>query len=57
MLKRMLPLVALIVVLAPLQAQEKINADINARIRQEETAHSQILRTLHFLADVYGPRA
>jgi carboxypeptidase Q len=56
MLKRVLPLVALTLVLTPLQAQEKLNADINARIRQEEAAHSQILRTLHFLTDVYGPR-
>jgi len=56
MLKRALPLLAVILVLAPLEAQEKLNADINARIRQEETAHSQILRTLHFLTDVYGPR-
>jgi hypothetical protein len=43
-------------VLTPLRAQEKLNTDINARIRQEEAAHSQILRTLHFLTDVYGPR-
>src|SRR5207249_8320727 len=25
-------------------------------IRQEETRHSQIMTTLHMLADVYGPR-
>src|SRR5262245_18091657 len=56
MFKRVLPLVALILVFAPLQAQEKLNTDINARIRQEEASHSQILRTLHYLADVYGPR-
>src|SRR5262245_22544079 len=42
--------------LAPVAAQEAINADINAKIRQEENSHSQIMRTLHFLADVYGPR-
>src|SRR5947199_7061791 len=29
---------------------------ITDRIRQEETANSQIMRTMHFLADVYGPR-
>jgi hypothetical protein len=56
MLKRTLPLLALIFVLAPLQAQEKLNADINAKIREEENSRSQILRTLHFLTDVYGPR-
>src|SRR5262245_49010498 len=42
--------------LAPLGAQENPNADINAKIRQEESSHSQIMRTLHFLTDVYGPR-
>src|SRR5438105_2018431 len=29
---------------------------VNARIRQEEAAHSQILHSLHMLTDVYGPR-
>src|SRR5437868_229042 len=36
--------------------QERIDTDINARIRKEETENSQIMRTMHFLADVYGPR-
>jgi carboxypeptidase Q len=31
-------------------------ADINARIRKEEMENSQIMRTMHFLTDVYGPR-
>src|SRR5262252_7921067 len=56
MFKRALPCVLLVAALAPLAAQEKLNADINAKIRQEVAAHSQILRTLHFLTDVYGPR-
>ncbi|HEY5163417.1 MAG TPA: M20/M25/M40 family metallo-hydrolase [Terriglobales bacterium] len=30
--------------------------DIQEKIRQEETNHSQIMRTTHFLTDVYGPR-
>jgi hypothetical protein len=55
MFKRFLLLV-FAAALAPLQAQEKINADVNARIRQEANSHSQILRTLHYLTDVYGPR-
>jgi hypothetical protein len=48
---------ALVVVglLAPLSAQ-RLDPDIDARIRQEANAHSQIMRTLHFLTDVYGPR-
>jgi hypothetical protein len=33
---------------APLGAQEKVNADVNTKIRQEEQDHSQVMRTLHF---------
>jgi carboxypeptidase Q len=39
---------------APALAQDA--ADINAKIRKEETDNSQIMRTMHFLTDVYGPR-
>src|SRR5690242_4231439 len=42
--------------LIPISAQERIDSQIDARIRQEEEQHSQIMRTLHFLTDVYGPR-
>ena len=41
--------------LSPALAQEP-NADVNARIRKEESDNSQIMRTMHFLTDVYGPR-
>src|SRR5688500_8130728 len=37
-------------------AQEKADADIQWKIRREATENSQILRTLHFLTDVHGPR-
>ena len=37
-------------------AQEKIDTDIQWKIRREATENSQIMRTLHFLTDVYGPR-
>lgn len=37
-------------------APEKIDADVNAKIRQESMTNSQIMRTLHFFTDVYGPR-
>ncbi len=37
-------------------AQEKVDGDIQWKIRREATDNSQILRTLHFLTDVYGPR-
>jgi carboxypeptidase Q len=53
-MKRTICLIALLV--APVAAQERSSADINAKIRQEENSHSQIMRTLHFLTDVHGPR-
>ena len=37
-------------------AQSNLDPQINDKIRQEETQHSQIMRTMHFLTDVYGPR-
>jgi hypothetical protein len=36
--------------------QATADSSINAKIRQEENDHSQIMRTMHFLTDVYGPR-
>ena len=39
---------------APVLAQDA--ADINAKIRKEETDNSQIMLTMHYLTDVYGPR-
>src|SRR3954468_12223962 len=44
-----------VVSVLPFAAQEKAG-DINAQIRQEEMNNSQIMRTLHYLADIYGPR-
>ena len=35
---------------------ETINKDINAQIRKEGWDNSQIMRTMHYLTDVYGPR-
>jgi hypothetical protein len=32
------------------------STDINARIRKEGMENSQIMRTVHFFSDVYGPR-
>ncbi len=37
-------------------AQERLDSDVNWRIRQEATSNSQIMATLHRLTDVYGPR-
>ena len=38
------------------RAQERVDADINAKIRKEAQDNSKILRTMHYLTDVYGPR-
>lgn len=48
--------VAAVVLFSPLAAQSRLDPDINARIRHEEKTRSQIMRTLHYLTDVYGPR-
>src|SRR5688572_8519443 len=41
----------------PLLAQTSVrNEDIRERIRKEGMEHSQIMKTMHMLADVYGPR-
>jgi carboxypeptidase Q len=35
---------------------QTIDPSINDKIRAEEKDHSQIMHTMHYLADVYGPR-
>jgi hypothetical protein len=40
----------------PFAADEHIYTDLNGRIREEGMQRSQLMRTLHFLTDVYGPR-
>jgi hypothetical protein len=42
--------------LAVAAVPEPIDTEINARIRTEADQNSQIMRTMHFLTDVYGPR-
>jgi hypothetical protein len=37
-------------------AQEKLDKDVEWKIRREATDNSQIMHTMHFLTDVYGPR-
>ena len=41
---------------APQFAEERIDTEINAKIRKEGTDNSKIMRTLHYFTDVYGPR-
>lgn len=42
--------------LAPQGASDQLDANVARRMREEGTARSQIMRSLHFLTDVYGPR-
>jgi carboxypeptidase Q len=42
--------------LGALPALAQSSDDINAQIRKEANEHSQIMRTMHFFTDVYGPR-
>jgi carboxypeptidase Q len=54
------PVIAAVVLVlgaaAPTAAPETINHDVNSRIRKEGRENSQIMRTMHYLTDVYGPR-
>ena len=65
MLKRRLALLlAFVCIHVPLPAggqetaarPERINAELFWKIRREGTDNSQIMRTMHFLTDLYGPR-
>jgi hypothetical protein len=40
----------------PFAAQSSLDPSINQRLRAAEADHSEVMRTLHYLADVYGPR-
>jgi hypothetical protein len=40
----------------PVSAQQTAPGEINDKIRAEAMNNSQIMRSLHFLSDVYGPR-
>jgi hypothetical protein len=42
--------------IAPPFAEERIDSEINAKIRKEGADNSKIMRTLHYFTDVYGPR-
>jgi carboxypeptidase Q len=37
-------------------AEEKIDTEVNWRIRREETQNSQVMNLVHHLTDIYGPR-
>jgi len=58
MLKRRAVALSLVIALLtlPALAQSQAEKDLLARIRKEEANNSQIMKTMHMLADVYGPR-
>ena len=59
MLKRLPVFVGVLALIAPVAAQPPLDPGVvavYAKIRQEASDHSQIMRTLHMLTDVYGPR-
>ena len=51
-----LVIASVVICLISIRAQEHIDHDVYWKIRQEGTERSQILRSMHFLTDVYGPR-
>jgi carboxypeptidase Q len=58
MLIRRVVVVCLLVSLSsfPLLGQTAADKDLLERIRNEEKTNSQIMKTMHMLTDVYGPR-
>jgi hypothetical protein len=49
-------LAGLAIAATPVITSEKIDTEINAKIRAEAENNSQIMRTMHYLTDVHGPR-
>ena len=49
-------IVMVIILSATVFANEPVNLQIVQKIKMEATQHSQIMETICYLADVYGPR-
>ncbi|HWS54150.1 MAG TPA: M20/M25/M40 family metallo-hydrolase [Pyrinomonadaceae bacterium] len=63
MKRKLAPLVALVCLLAPLAGggrgaagQERVNAEVYWKIRREAAENSRVMRIVHHLTDLYGPR-
>jgi hypothetical protein len=57
MLKNFLSLTLCLLLITPFSnAGEPVNGDVNTKIRKEGMENSQIMRSMHFLTDIYGPR-
>lgn len=48
--------IAAVIAVATAGAQERVDGDIYWKIRREGLSNSQIMKTVHVLTDVYGPR-
>src|SRR5579871_4538266 len=44
------------IIAPPLPAAEIVDTNSQQLLRKEATEHSQIMHTMHFFTDVYGPR-
>ena len=55
-LRKPVAVVFALLVLGTLFAEEALDNDINWKIRQESLENSQVMHTMHYLADIYGPR-
>jgi hypothetical protein len=56
-MQRFVPaILGLVVVVSVSIGQTATDLDVNAKIREEGVDRSQILKTMHFLTDIYGPR-
>ena len=56
MRKRLILTATCVAMVTSVAAQQRLDPNIDAKIRAEGNEHSQIMRTLHYLTDVYGPR-
>ena len=52
----LIPVILLLAAIAVPRAEERVDHDAFWKIRQEGTARSTILQTVHMFSDVYGPR-
>ena len=53
---RLLIALGVVIVIAATTTLAQVDSTVNGRIRKEGMENSQILKTMHFLTDVYGPR-
>lgn len=55
-MRRLLASSVVVALVVPVAAQSRADRGVLAKIREEAQGRSQVMRTVHVLADVYGPR-